>query len=182
MSSSVPWGDFSQDPRRPESAGLRASDSDRDVVLGILGEGYADGRLTKDEYDERAGATSAAKTLGELPVLILDLVPQQQSVVAGSGLALATPDELQTRAEQKWQAARRSAFTGVLAPSLICWVIWMVAGFGFPWPLFVTLGTGMNLVRVLTHRQDIVLEERRRLEKKQRKALEGPKPPPREAE
>ena len=51
------------------------SDRDRDVVLGVLGEGYADGRLTKEEYDERAGATAAAKTLGELPTLIADLVP-----------------------------------------------------------------------------------------------------------
>ncbi len=54
---------------------MRASDRDRDVVLGVLAEGYADGRITKEEYDERSGATAAAKTLGELPALIVDLVP-----------------------------------------------------------------------------------------------------------
>jgi hypothetical protein len=40
------------------------------------------------------------------------------------------------------------------------------------------LGTGMNVARVLLHREDIVAEEHRRLEKKQRKALSGPRPPP----
>jgi hypothetical protein len=45
----------------------------------------------------------------------------------------------------------------------------------FPWPLFVMLGTGAHLAQVLMHRQDIVSTEERRLEKKQRKALEGPK-------
>ena len=52
----VPGRDFTEDPRRPDAAALRASDRDRDVVLGVLAEGYADGRLTKEEYDERAGA------------------------------------------------------------------------------------------------------------------------------
>ena len=64
-----PWEAFSLDPRRPESASLRASDHDRDVVLGVLAEGYADGRITKEEYDERSGSTAGAKTLGELPVI-----------------------------------------------------------------------------------------------------------------
>jgi hypothetical protein len=172
---SVPWGDFTADPRSPQAAPLRASDRDRDVVTGLLTEAYADGRLTREEYDERAGATAAARTLGELPGLIGDLVPQTPVVATGSGVARLDQDALHTRAVQHWESQRRQAVTGVLIPSVICWVVFFATGMTFPWPLFVMLGTGLNLMRVLMHRADIIAEEERRLEKKQRKALKPPK-------
>ena len=159
---SGPWGQFTQDPRRPESRPLRASDRDRDVVLGVLAEAYVDGRLTKEEHDERAAATGAARTLGELPDLIDDLVPQQ---AAG----------LHERAVERWEAQRRQAVSGFLVPTLICWAIWVaLTPAGSPWPLLVMLGTGARLVRVLVLRQDIIAEEQRRLEKRERRALGGP--------
>ena len=40
------------------------------------------------------------------------------------------------------------------------------------------LGTGINLLQVQLRRQDLVAEEQRRLEKKQRKALEARRPRP----
>jgi hypothetical protein len=169
---SAPWADFTQDPRTPHAAPLRASDRDRDVVTGVLTEAYADGRITHDEYDERAGAAAAAKTLGELPALITDLVPHT-SVVVGRGADQAA---LHAKAVEHWESQRRQALTGFLIPSVICWVIWVATGLGgwyFPWPVFVMLGTGAHLARVLMHRQDIVAGEERRLEKKQRKALEA---------
>ena len=171
MSSSSTWASFTQDPRRPEAAGLRASDRDRDVVLGVLAEGYADGRLTKEEYDERAAAASTAKTLGELPPVILDLVPPVAAPLVRDELALATPEDLQAWAVRKWEAQRRQALSGFLVPTLICWAIWLFAGLGFPWPMFVTIAVGAHLIRVLTHRRDIIETELRLLEKKQRKAL-----------
>jgi hypothetical protein len=174
MTPAVPWEEFSQDPRRPEAAGLRAGDRDRDVVLRVLADGYADGRLTKEEYDERADATAASKTLGELPALIADLVPPTPPG-GGSALARATPDVLHQRAVQRWEAQRRQALSGFLIPTLICWVVWFATGTSFPWPVFVMLGTGVNVLRVLMHKQDIILEEQRRLERKQRRALEPPK-------
>jgi hypothetical protein len=174
MTTPVPWEEFAQDPRRPEAAGLRAGDRDRDVVLRVLADGYAEGRLTKEEYDERADATTACKTLGELPPLIADLVPPTPAG-AGGVLARATRDELHQRAVQRWEAHRRQALTGFLIPTVVCWVVWLATGVGFPWPLFVMLGTGLNVLRVLIHKQDMVLEEQRRLEKKQRRALEPPR-------
>jgi uncharacterized membrane protein YccC len=183
--SPVPWGRFAQDPRRPDSAGLRASDLDREVVLGVLAEAYADGRLDREEYDERAAGATSAKTLGDLPTLIGDLVPQSESSAAGSDLRRATADDLHRQAVRSWEARRRHALSSLLVPSLICWVIWIATGWGsggfspaFPWPLFVMLGTGANLIRVLVHREDLVAEEQHRLEKKQRKALEAPDRPP----
>jgi Domain of unknown function (DUF1707) len=159
---SGPWGQFTQDPRRSESKPLRASDRDRNVVLGVLTEAYVDGRLTKEEHDERAAAAGAARTLGELPALIEDLVPQR---AAG----------LHERAVERWEAQRRQAVSGFLVPTLICWAIWVaLPPEGFLWPLLVMLGTGARLVRVLVLRQDIIAEEQRRLEKRERRALGGP--------
>ncbi len=163
-----PWGEFTADPRRPELAGLRAADRDRDVVLRLLGDAYADGRLTREEYDERAGRVAEAKTLGDLRPLMTDLV-----------VATPLPDpaagDLHRKAVEHWQSQRRQALVGLLIPSTICWLIWVMVGldggFGFAWPVFVMLGTGANLVRVQVTRTDLVAEEERRLERRQRKAL-----------
>ena len=180
MSAPVPWDDFTQDPRRPEAAGLRAGDRDRDVALRVLADGYADGRLTKEEYDERADVTATTKTLGELTPLIADLVPHAPQ--PGAGRTLATPDELHRRAVQRWEANRRQALIGFLVPTLICWTIWLLTAMGgdgayFPWPAFVMLGTGINLLQVQLRRRDIIAEEQRRLEKKQRRALTSRRAP-----
>ena len=178
----VPWERFTQDPRNPGAAALRAADRDRDVVLQVLGEAYADGRLDRQEYDDRAASTSNAKTLGELPPLIADLVPQAPSGPPRD-LALATPHELDDRAVAAYQASRRNAISGMVIPTVITFVIWFAINFGpngwsfsFPWPVFVLLGTGINVLRVLLHRQDLIAEEREKLEKKQREALERGRP------
>ena len=176
----MPWGRFTQDPRRPESSRLRASDRDRAVVLDVLGDGYADGRLAKDEFDERAERTAAAKTLGELPDLIGDLVPVS-AMRPPDDLTLATPDDLHRQAVEAWESHRRRALAGLFGgASLICWIIWIATAFGsrgfdpgFPWPIFVMMGTGMRAAHVLTHKQEIVAEEQRRLERKQREAIES---------
>lgn len=184
MTSTDPavWARFTQDPRQPAAAALRAGDQDRDVVLQVLAEGYSDGRLNRQEYDERADATSRTKTLGELAPLIRDLVPD---LPAGSSrdIALASDRDLDDKAVVAYQARRRNALSGMLVPTVITFVIWFAINFGpdgwhfsFPWPLFVLLGTGINLLRVLVHKQDIVIEEREKLEKKRRKALEQPPP------
>jgi DUF1707 SHOCT-like domain len=180
---SDPWAAFTEDPRTPHAAPLRASDRDRDVVTGVLTEAYADGRLTREEFDDRAATAAGAKTLGDLPALILDLVPQTTTAVGGSDLARATPDLLHQRAVQRWEAQRRQALTGFVIPTVICWAIWVIIGLDqnrafdptFPWPAFVMLGTGAGLLRTLLNREGIILEEQRRLEKKQRKALESPR-------
>ena len=52
---------------------LRASDSDRDRVLDILKTAFAQGRLTKEEFDLRVGQTLAARTWGDLTALTDDI-------------------------------------------------------------------------------------------------------------
>ena len=42
---------------------------------------------------------------------------------------------------------------------------------GFPWPLFPMVAAAMNLARTMVQKQDIIEEETRRLEKRERKEL-----------
>jgi Domain of unknown function (DUF1707)/Pentapeptide repeats (8 copies) len=53
--------------------GMRASDSDREKVVEILGAAYTEGRLTLDEFDDRTTTAYAAKTWGDLRSLTSDL-------------------------------------------------------------------------------------------------------------
>jgi hypothetical protein len=50
-----------------------AANADRDRAIDVLKAGYAEGRLTKAEHDDRVGRVYAARTYGELGSLIADL-------------------------------------------------------------------------------------------------------------
>ena len=52
---------------------LRISDADRESAVDLLGEQYALGRLTRDEFDERSDAVWSAKTQGDLAPIFADL-------------------------------------------------------------------------------------------------------------
>ncbi|MGE5290906.1 MAG: DUF1707 SHOCT-like domain-containing protein [Micromonosporaceae bacterium] len=54
---------------------LRASDHDRERAVKKLEEHYVQGRLDKDEFDERTRAALTAKWLGDLHALTRDLPP-----------------------------------------------------------------------------------------------------------
>lgn len=60
-------------PRVPTDQ-LRASDHDRALVTDVLSAAYADGRLTRDELDQRLATAQQARTFGELTPLTADLV------------------------------------------------------------------------------------------------------------
>lgn len=53
----------------------RIGDAERDQAVHLLGEHYAAGRLTKDEYDERVDAAWTARTRAGLDPLFWDLPP-----------------------------------------------------------------------------------------------------------
>ena len=55
---------------------IRASDVDRDAVVGTLREAYTAGRLTIDEFDERMAAAYTSRTWGDLRDLTVDLPTQ----------------------------------------------------------------------------------------------------------
>ena len=53
----------------------------------VLAEAFADGRLDRQEFDERSDAVGAIRTLGELPGVIADLVPLQRRPPRHAGRA-----------------------------------------------------------------------------------------------
>src|ERR687893_999492 len=57
------------------SGNLRASDADRDQVATVLSTAYAEGRLTREEHDERLEQLVRAKTFDDLIPITSDLVP-----------------------------------------------------------------------------------------------------------
>jgi Domain of unknown function (DUF1707) len=173
VSSTAAWDEFEWDPRSAQHGSLRASDADREVVHRVLGGAYADGRITREEFDERSEAVLAARTLAELPPLISDLVPVAALPVRRAELA-GDPAALQGQAVAAYRSDVREAAWGFVSASVVCWVIWGVTSGlgGFPWPVFVMLGTGLHLLRLLVMRGDQIEEQRKRLERKERKALE----------
>jgi len=52
---------------------MRASDQDRERAAEVLKTGYAEGRLTKDEYDEHLSLCYSARTVGDLVTLTSQL-------------------------------------------------------------------------------------------------------------
>ena len=167
------WRRFQHDPRDPAYAGVRASDRDRAVVHDALSEAYAEGRIDRDELEERTTQADAAKTYA-------DLVPPLQDLMADAAvpaLSLSSREELQRRAELYYTEKRGDALMGFLIPNLICWAIWFLTGHdGFLWPLFVLIPTMGNLLRVGAGKQAIIDERVEKLEKREAKALQSPKP------
>lgn len=68
---------------------LRASDSDRDQVATVLSTAFAEGRLTREEYDERLDSLLVAKTFDDLVGLTRDLVVAATPTPAGTSPAYA---------------------------------------------------------------------------------------------
>ncbi len=158
------WTQFDHDPRIPAHAAMRASDLDRAVIETVLADAFAEGRITRSEYDERSDAAMASRTLGALLPLVADLP-------VASAPRSTIPDD----AARAYVQARRQAAWTFLSASLICWVIWVATSFGgdgfnaqFPWPLFVMLGTGLNAGRTVWQKEEIIASETRRLEKRER--------------
>lgn len=54
-------------------ASMRAASADRERAVDVLKAGFAEGRLTQDEYNDRMGRAYAARTYGELAMLTADL-------------------------------------------------------------------------------------------------------------
>ena len=172
------WSSFDLDPRPPANAAMRAADRDRDVIRTVLASAYADGRLDREEFDERSEQVTSARTLGDLPPLIADLVPDRAiELRTTSSLVGASPQELRRRAEDHWHAERRNAIVGFFGASLVTWAIWFATswdnGFDpyFPWPLIVMAFSLANVVRTQLTKEDSIRDGVRYLEKKQAKQL-----------
>jgi hypothetical protein len=57
----------------PDRGHFRASHADREQVIAALRAAFIQGRLTRDEFDQRVGRALAARTYAELAALTADL-------------------------------------------------------------------------------------------------------------
>ncbi len=73
---------------------LRVSDEDRDRVVDQLAQAATDGRLTVEEYSERAEQALAARTRAELATVTADLGPTPQPGADGAAGAPAMGESM----------------------------------------------------------------------------------------
>jgi hypothetical protein len=157
---------------------MRASDADREIVRAVLADAYADGRLTREEYDDRLNTLYASRTLGEVPSLVSDLVPPDGLPAAPAAPAPLPLADLRTRGARKWRKDVEESFAAFLVPSIICTVIWIaVTGRGFFWPAFPMLFLGLNLVKTVVQRESAIEREVFRLEEQAAKDAAPELPP-----
>ncbi len=157
---------------------MRASDADRDVVLQALGEAYAEGRIDPAELDERTTGVQGARTLGELPPFLTDLVPAADAPWTASltNLPPLTPERVESEAVARWEKSRREALTTWVFVSVVCWVIYLATSLGnqhlyHPWPVYPMLGTSLPLLGTMLQRKDLIERNRSRIVAKHEKAV-----------
>ncbi|MDF1601953.1 DUF1707 domain-containing protein [Nocardioides sp. YIM 152315] len=168
------WSSFTHDPRDRQYQALRASDQDRSVLLQVLSEAYADGRLDLAEFDERGDAARTVRTLGDIDPLLRDLVPARPE--PGGSLVAASRSDLERMAHRHWRSKRREAVFSFIGASTLTTGIWFATSFAdggwdpyFFWPIFVIVFSLLHLVRTAASRQEIVDGEVRRLERRREK-------------
>jgi hypothetical protein len=95
----------------PAPAPLRASDAERDQVVGELRERFAEGRLTQDSFLFRMDVALHARERGELAELVADLPsPARRSGLAAALAAVtARGRSVAHWASGRWQAAMHPA-------------------------------------------------------------------------
>ncbi|WP_244929781.1 DUF1707 domain-containing protein [Nocardioides sp. W7] len=163
-SDDVFWRGFRHDPRQREHAGLRTSDADRELVLGLFVEAYAEGRIGVDDLESRAAALTSASTLAELLGLLADLVPAAEPTRAPD----APSGALDVRVARELAVAGvRRQLVGDLAifvvPGAACVLLWWLAGSGFFWPVWVLVYTGIPPVLTLGSARSRIAEREREL-------------------
>jgi hypothetical protein len=140
---------------------MRASDADRQEVIGRLRTALDEGRLKMDEYLERMGQASEAVTYGDLAPLYADL-PGSGSV-ASREPAAPRPSRPQAAPPPGGTVARRG-FAGLPTGLKVLWTIWgavvavnlvvwvlvsaTTAQLIYPWPVWVAGPWGAILLAV----------------------------------
>jgi len=107
----------------PTDDAIRASDADREHAVGLLRDGYACGRITLDEFDERTTAAFASRTWGELRKLTQDLP------APGQRAPLPVPGQRALPAEPAALQQARANDAPALMPVLTIALFWLALTF-----------------------------------------------------
>ncbi|HCA84967.1 MAG TPA: hypothetical protein DEQ61_05415 [Streptomyces sp.] len=95
---------------------MRASHADRERAVDVLKAGFAEGRLTQEEYEQRMGRACEAQTHGLLQALVADL---PQGPVPQPFPAVQQPAVPQTF----WPAPPPRQMSALATGALVCGVL-----------------------------------------------------------
>jgi hypothetical protein len=99
---------------------LRAAQADREQAITVLKTAYAQGRLTKDELEARAGQAFASRTYAELAALTADLPAASPAAAGPTATGSDAPwPRPSTPARTMAKAARRSGICLLVAVALV---------------------------------------------------------------
>ena len=135
----------------PSDPRMRASDKDRERTARALSEHHAVGRIDADEFHQRLDRVFEAKTIGDLDELTadlpdIDLYPLPTSSLrraggSGGGLPSSTiatgADRVLSRRHDRFSPLWLAAWGSWLGVTVLCTVVWLLTGAGYPWPLWV---------------------------------------------
>jgi Domain of unknown function (DUF1707) len=132
---------------------IRASDSDRELVVERLKTALQDGCLKMDEYMARMGLAYEAVTRADLARLDADLPAAVKAGKTPATVALPQPDPGHHGVFASLPTALKVLWTIWLVPVFINVVVWvLVSGtkghLVYPWPLWVAGPAGAALLAV----------------------------------